>query len=237
MVIQTILIIKQNQKSLCDLKLFLKTQGYAILEVHSGKKSLKQSYENHPDLILLEDVLPGSLSSLQTCQRLREYTDTPIIVLGSPNQTAEMADFFQAGASDYIRPPLEEEELLARIQRCMTHTFSSSSFQSQKEITGYQDHYLEINLPQKYITVNGERVSLTKTEFKLLSCLIKQQANIVPHHQLMREVWGEVHENNRLLALYIHYLRDKIQDHSPDHQYIRTEWGEGYMFLPYSPAT
>jgi two-component system KDP operon response regulator KdpE len=164
----------------------------------------------------------------QTCQRLREISKVPIIILTAKVEEDDVIRGFLLGADDYVKKPFALKELemrvLALLRRAGTEKRMPDVF--------YDDGTLRIGLEQQQVFRQGQVVHLTSTEFRLLSYLVRHPNRIVPHQELIAEIWGPTYNDAKdSLSLYIHYLREKLEEPGA-HQYIRTKWGTGYWFEP-----
>jgi two-component system KDP operon response regulator KdpE len=198
---------------------------------YSGPEGLKKAYEVHPDLIILDIMMPG-MNGFDVCVRLREITNVPVLMLTARNSENDMLRGFNVGVDDFMKKPFNKNELIARVRallrRSSHHNRASSSY-----ILSYADPILEIDLDSQNVKLHGEVVELSRREFELLACLVREQGKIISRRELARELWGEpVSCSMTNSSLYIYYLRKKLQDGQHGHQYIRTLWGRGYWFEP-----
>jgi len=162
------------------------------------------------------------------CQRLRHMCDTPIIMLTAKTSQADILKGFSLGADDYLTKPCSFDELKARILTVLRRARASSNNAWRD---AYDDGNLHIDLRDGTVTRRGELLYLTPTESRLLMCLVSQKGQIVPHRELLINVWGpEYAEEVGYLSVYIRYLRRKIEDNPAKPIYIRTRWGRGYCF-------
>lgn len=197
----------------------------------SGKEGLKKAYEIHPDLIVLDVMMPG-MNGFDACTRLREMASTPILMLTARAAPADMLHGFNVGVDDYLRKPFNKDELIARIHALLRRSNNHNGHASS-DFTRYEDELFEINLDTQVVKLEGKTVQLSQMEYSLLACLVRNMGKIVPHRQLLQEVWGSTYGDlSSTLTLYIFYLRKKLEDNKHGHQYIHTQWGRGYWFLP-----
>lgn len=224
-----ILIIDDDPNIAKLLKAILQPYGYVIYQACDGKEGLKIAYQCHPALIILDVIMPG-LDGWDTCARLRELTDVPILMLTACTAEVDMLHGFEVGADDYLKKPFSKSEVEVRVRALLRrHT----NHKRVSEISHYADRRLSINLETQTIDLEGNAIDLSVTEFSLLACLVRNMGTIVPHRQLLREVWG--YENGHTpstLTFYIHSLRKKLKNPHLDHEYLHTQWGRGYSFVP-----
>lgn len=225
-----ILVIDDDPDIAELLATILKPQGFTVYHACNGIEGLKKAYELHPDLIILDIMMPYA-DGWNVCTRLRELTDVPILMLTARTTEADVVRGFASGADDYMKKPFGKAELVARLQallrRKTTHNKGSSL-----GVSHYTDRLLHINLETQVVELNGAVLDLSTTEYSLLACLVRNMGRTVTHRQLLREVWGSEYGELSALTLYIYYLRKKIEDSRHNHQYIHTQWGRGYCFMP-----
>jgi DNA-binding response OmpR family regulator len=224
---EKVLVIDNDPGLLTLLKLGLERDGFTVYTVASGQEGLRQAYEIHPDVIILDIMMPD-MDGWTTCQRLRNICDTPIIMLTAKTSQMDVLKGLSLGADDYLAKPCSLDELKARIRTVLRRTGGRKSESWQLV---YDDGNLRIDLRDGAVMLQGKIVDLTPTESRLLLYLVSQKGRIVPHKELLTSVWGpEYAKEVGYLSVYVRYLRRKIED-DPEHPaYIRTRWGVGYYF-------
>jgi DNA-binding response OmpR family regulator len=164
------------------------------------------------------------------CARLRELSDVPILMLTARSAEPDVLRGFGLGADDYMKKPFSKAELEARVRALLKR---KNNHNGSSNISHYTDKVLNINLETQIVELDGKVLDLSVTEFGLLACLVRNMGRTVTHSQLLREVWGCEYGNmSTTLTLYIHYLRKKLEDSKYGHEYIHTQWGRGYCFVP-----
>jgi len=208
----------------------LSHKGYEVIVAGDGMEALRMMFAHKPDLVLLDIVMPG-MDGWQTCRRIREVSDVPIVMLtGKQKSEADVVRGLDYGADDYLLKPIGRRELVARVQAMLRRSEMPSSAEEERELS-YTDEYLSVDIGERRITVNGERVKLTPTEFKLFAVLLENAGHIVTQRQLLEKVWGwEYIDDIDHLRIYIWHLRRKIEQDSAQPRYILTEAGVGYYF-------
>jgi two-component system KDP operon response regulator KdpE len=202
--------------------------GFEVLKAYSGQEGIRMTYTHHPDLIILDVMMP-EMSGWETCERLREMTDTPIIMATVRSSDDDKVRGFRLGVDDYVTKPYSLDELEMRIRAILKRT----QLREAEQPKIYDDGRLRIDLESRSVNVEGKRVHLTPTEFRLLRSLIQNLGQVMSHDQLLTEAWGPTYQGaTSSLALYIRYLREKLEEKPSDPYYIRTEWGVGYWFRP-----
>lgn len=209
----------------------LSPMDLTIYQAYSGLEGLKMSYEIHPDLVILDIMMPG-LSGFDVCARLREMSSVPILMLTAYSNEKEMLRGFAVGVDDFVRKPFNKNEFEARV-RALLRRSNDRKTDSVPYIHSYADTILTIDLSSQIVKINGDIIELTPREYNLLAYLVREQGKIVSKRELSREVWGDHTSSGSMnTSLYIFYLRKKIQDGMHGHQYIQTLWGRGYWFEP-----
>lgn len=226
---QTILVIDDDP----DLRLMLKAQlerrKHRVVVASSGRDGLQKAYQARPDLVILDIMMPG-MDGWEVCRRLRELSSVPIIMLTARNMQGDVVKGLESGADDYLVKPFSTVELDARIQAVLRRSGGSDGAGISRT-SFYSNGYLTIDFDRRIVKVENTSIDLTPTEFKLLSCLVRNEGRVLPHRYLLTEVWGpEYADEVDYVKLYIRYLRLKLEEDPSDPIYIQTEWGIGYRF-------
>jgi two-component system KDP operon response regulator KdpE len=221
-----ILVIDDDSALLKLVDLSLREHGYEVVIADNGATGLRQAFNLRPDIVLLDVMMP-TMDGWDTLARLRAMSDLPIIMLTGKDGAQDVVRGLDLGADDYVIKPFDISELAARISAILRRTESASSV----SVSPYSDAYLSIDYARRRVMIEGQPVSLTPKEFRLLLCLVRRAGRVVPHQVLLSEVWGpEYSDETQYLKLYIRYLREKIERDPSNPEYILTAWGEGYYF-------
>jgi DNA-binding response OmpR family regulator len=200
-----------------------------VYQAYSGEEGLKRAYDYHPDMIILDVMMPG-IDGFETCIHLRRITNIPILMLTARTSENDMIRGFNLGVDDFVRKPFRKDELEVRVRALLRRSDTMESSDSSR-IHSYTDPVLEVDLADETVKLRGEILDLSPREYELFSHLVREQGKIVSHRELVRDTWGEFQLNGTAItSLYICYLRKKIQDGQFGHEYIRTKWGRGYWF-------
>lgn len=219
-----VLIVDDDPAQIQMLKMFLVQQGYEIYTSLDGSEAVSLAAQIHPDIVLLDVCLPD-MDGYSVCQRMREFTSAPVIFLSVKSTEPDIVAGFKSGADDYLTKPVRLHEMALRIEARLR------SAAHLPQINIYRDKSLFVDLPRKRVMRNGSLVHLTPLEFKLLVCLVRHAGEVVSHKTILKEVWGHCYMDGVTnLSLYIHYLREKLEDDPENPIYIRSEWGSGYWF-------
>lgn len=205
----------------------LRMKGFEVIATPSGKAGIEAALRYQPDLILLDVMMP-EMDGWEVCRRLRAATDLPIIMLTAKDSRSEVIRGFELGVDDYVTKPFDLRELELRIRAVLKR------YQLNRDEM-YDDGVLRIDLRRQRVFLHDEPIHLTPTEFKLLRCLVQHAGAVVSHQKLLTDVWGADYVGATAnLALYIRYLREKLEPAPGNPRYIRTQWGEGYWFCSMS---
>ena len=215
---------------LCELiSLMLSQLNFEIETANNGIEGLKKAYSFKPDVVVLDVMMPD-MDGWQTCQRFREMTDVPIIMLTALGSQEEVIKGLNLGADDYLVKPITADELGARINAVLRRV-TRTELNGKKSNPIFSQDNLVVDLDKYAVTVDNVRVDLSPTEFKLLSVLVKYKGRVLPHEFLLTEVWGAEYVGEiDYLRLYVSYLRRKIEKDPSNPNFIHNEWGVGYRF-------
>lgn len=217
-----VLVVDDEKQIRRFLKISLETHGYQVHETASGQEALSKAAQLRPDLIILDLGLPD-LDGIQVLQQLREWTHTPVIVLSVRDADAEKVAALDAGADDYLTKPFSTNELLARLRVAMRHV------QPEANDPIFRSGPLQVDLARRLVTLDGQPVKLTPTEYALLRLLVQHAGKVLTHRQILREVWGATYvDETHYLRVYFAQLRQKLEENPALPKLILTEAGVGY---------
>jgi two-component system KDP operon response regulator KdpE len=224
-----ILVIDDDPAFVRMVKLALTQKGYEVLTAGSGGEGLRLLFAHRPDAVLLDVVMPG-MDGWQTCSRIRDVSDIPIIMLTAHEKAEDdVVRGLEHGADDYLIKPVGTKELVARVRAVMRRTESPSP-QGGGGVT-YSDDFLTVDIASRKVMVKGERVRLTPVEFRLLALLMQNAGHVLTHRQLLEKVWGWEYMNDLdYIRIYVWHLRHKIEPDPAKPKYVITEPGVGYYF-------
>jgi two-component system, OmpR family, KDP operon response regulator KdpE len=224
-----IIVVDNDSRQITLLRQILTQSGYEMLVANTGEKAIQSVAEEQPDLVILEIFLPGSMDGFELARRVREFSGIPLIILSSRNQTEDMLRGFEAGADDYITKPFNTKILLARLSAVLKRCQGAVMPFTQVEIVC--DH-LKINLPRRQVTIDGEEIYLTETEYNLLLELARHCNQVLLHEYLLTTVWGAKFRSEvDYLRSYVHVLRRKLEGNSAHPRLIISKSGVGYMLV------
>ena len=206
------------------LRVALKGEGFIVLEAASGRDALQALTLEKPDLVLLDLGLPD-MDGLDVLNQLREWSQVPVIILSVREQEVDKIAALNAGADDYLTKPFGMGELLARIRTVLRRQVSGAS-EPVFTLGG-----LTVDLANRMVTVDGQEVQLTPTEYDILRALVIPAGKVLTNRQLLRQVWGEGYDDLHILRVNISNLRHKIEQDPSRPTYIHTEAGVGYRLI------
>jgi two-component system KDP operon response regulator KdpE len=220
-----ILVIDDNSRDRRLLRDALEAEGYEVEEAAGGTEGLRALFTSRPDLVVL-DVLMPSMDGWTVCQRIREITDVPVIMLTALNQPEEEVKGLELGADDFVSKPLSPRQLVARVRAVLRRT--RAPIATQDDFV-YEDRALRIDVAHHQVWLEGEPVELSPTEFRLLVALAEGAGRVQPSASLLRQVWGpEYVDDVDFLRIYIWRLRKKLELDPEQPIRILTERGFGY---------
>ena len=204
------------------LRVALESAGYEVHEAETGQLGLQAAALLRPNVILLDLGLPD-LDGLEVLRRLREWSQTPVLVLTVREDEEDKVSALDAGADDYVTKPFSTAELLARLRAAQRRA------QPRDEIAIFTHGDLVVDLVARTVHRDGGEVKLTATEWALLALLIRHAGRILTHRQILREVWGpKAEEHREYLRVYFTHLRKKLERNPAQPEIILNEPGIGY---------
>mgnify|MGYP002967311719 CR=1 FL=1 len=197
------ILVVDDDKNICELlRLYLVKEGYNVTMVHDGGAALAEFDKLHPDLVLLDVMMPV-MDGWEVCRKLRAKDNTPIIMLTAKGETYDKVLGLELGADDYIVKPFAPAELLARVEGLLRHT--------GRRAATLRAFDAEVDPDNRTVTQNGRAVELTPREFTLLLVLVRARGQALYRDILYERVWGpDAEPNPRALDLHIHRLRKKL---------------------------
>jgi len=212
----------------------LTVSGYEVLVADNGKQAVEMARLHQPDLILLDICMPGELDGLDVCVHVRDFTQTPIIVLSAVSEEKQKVKALDLGADDYLTKPFSNDELQARVRACLRRVGAQeTNTDNEPGVLVSEDGYIHMDIPSRQVRVGSQEVRLTPTEFELLRQLMLYAGKVLTHRSLLRAVWGpEYGEEADYLRVYVRQLRLKVEAEPSRPKYILTEPGIGYVFRP-----
>lgn len=207
------------------LRISLEANNYRVYEAEHGAAALAQAALHRPDVIILDMNLPDMVG-VEVLRRLREWANTPVIMLSVRAADMDKVSALDAGADDYLTKPFSTVELLARLRVALRH----SQPDTPEPVLTIGD--VQIDLARRLVTRKGEAVKLTPTEYALLRLLVKHAGKVLTHRQILKEVWGPQYvDETHYLRVYFGQLRQKLEENPAMPRLIVTEPGVGYRLV------
>ena len=208
------------------LKIYLKPEGYELLTAQNGKEALELAKKERIDLILMDIMMP-QMDGIVATDKIREFSNVPIILLTAKSETEDVVLGLNVGADDYITKPFVPVEVLARVRSQLRR------YGMQKDPTPKGDQLtvggIVLNDLEKKVTVDGEPVSLTPIEYAILKLLLQNPNKVYSSKAIYRIVWDEEPMGNEgAVSVHIRHLREKIEIDPGNPRYIKVVWGQGY---------
>jgi two-component system KDP operon response regulator KdpE len=225
-----ILVIDDEPQILRAMRTILTEKGFRVTTAGRGEEGLALAATGEPDLIILDLGLPD-MEGVAVCTRVREWTQTPIIILSVRDSERDKVAALDAGADDYLTKPFGIEELLARVRVSLRHAASRKGTQGvQSKVV--KAGPIHIDLAWHIVKRGEEEVKLTGTEYKLLAYLASNRGRVLTHQSILANVWGqEDADHTEYLRVYMRQLRKKLELDPERPQFILTEPGIGYRFI------
>lgn len=224
----TVLVVDDNELDRKIARDTLQHAGFEVREAADGAAGMRALYDSHPDLVVL-DVLMPAMDGWTVCQRVRELSSVPIIMLTSLDREEEMVRGLDLGADDFLAKPISPMHLAARV-RAILRRAGEQPVEPHPGLV-YQDEALSIDVATHTVTLNGEPVELTPTEFRLLVALAESAGRVQATSTLLSRIWGpEYLDDVDFLRVYVWRLRKKLESRERPQRWIHTERGFGYRF-------
>ena len=223
----SVLVVDDDAHMLPMMQRILELEGYRVLKVSDGKAAIDMLVEETSDLVLLDIMMP-TLDGYSVCRQIREFSQIPIIMVTAKGKDEEKIQGFDAGADDYVTKPFSAEELVARVRAVLRRT----KLRDERSEPAFQSDALVIDFAQHRVTLSGQEVNLTATEYQLVSYLARNAGQVLTSAQILEKVWGEDYfAEIHLLQVNIARLRKKMGDDPKAPRFITTRTGIGYMLL------
>lgn len=227
---KTILVVDDEPRYVSLVEINLTTDGYQVRTASDGQQAVDSVAEDQPDLLLLDIMMPV-MDGFTACERIREFSSVPIIILTAKGEERDRVRGLDAGADDYIVKPFSAQELLARVRAVLRRAEREALDGFHQPI--FQHHELEIDLAKALVSVKGKEIQLTATEYRLLQTLATNMGQVLSAEELLTMVWGpEYKDDKEILWVCLSRLRQKIEPDPKNPIHIVTRQGIGYLMPP-----
>lgn len=226
----TMILVVEDEKPIRNfIRISLDTQGYRVIESSTGNEAMALTMSYNPELIILDLGLPD-IDGIEIIRKIREFKDTPIIIVSARGQDRDKIDALDLGADDYLSKPFSMGELLARVRVLLRRVGKNK--ESSEIVSNYNVDGLEVDLEKRRIMIQGEEVHFTPIEFKIFALLVKHAGKVLTHNYIIKEVWGGViGGENQSLRVFMANIRRKIEKEPANPRFLLTEVGVGYRLV------
>jgi len=234
-----ILIIEDEANIIQVIRLYLEQAGYNVISASDGIAGLELHAREHPELVILDLMLPG-LEGMEVCRRIRNWANTPILMLTARQGEEDRIQGLESGADDYLIKPFSPRELVSRVKAILRRSAVSMTDldkparedQAAKDTEELRFGALVITIPARKVIANGQTITLTAKEFDLLVALASAPDRVFTRETLLNQVWGYTYlGDGRTVDVHIGTVRKKLESIPGIPHHIQTVWGVGYKFV------
>ena len=221
-----ILVCDDEKDIVSALRIYLVAEGYQVFEAYNGKEALKMLEKNEIHLVLMDIMMP-QMDGIEAMVKLRERSNVPVILLTAKSEDTDKVLGLTIGADDYITKPFNPVELQARVKSQLRRYMQLGGGNVKKEVLTIGG--IELDDRTKEVTLDGEKVSLTRTEYDILKLLLENQGKVFSPQQIYETVWKDnPYGAENTVAVHIRHLREKIEYNPAEPRYLKAIWGRGY---------
>jgi two-component system alkaline phosphatase synthesis response regulator PhoP len=228
----TVLVVDDERNLLDLVEGYLKTEGFTVATAMDGPSAVETARQIRPDLIVLDVMLPG-FDGVEVCRRIRQFSDTYVLMLTARGEEMDKVVGLAVGADDYVTKPFSPRELVARVKAMLRRPRSGGAEQDELPPT-HRFGDLTIDEAKHEVAVGGATVPLTAREFALLASLAAQPGRVFTRAQLLERVWGTEYYDEHVVDVHVANLRHKLEDDPAHPTYVETVRGVGYRFAAQS---
>ena len=221
-----ILICDDEKDIVSALKIYLTSDGYQVLEAYNGKEAIEIVEQNEVHLVLMDIMMPV-MDGIQAMVKIREISNVPVILLTAKSEDTDKILGLTVGADDYVTKPFNPVELQARVKSQLRRYMQLGS--GSKNIGKSRMGGIELDDKAKEVTLDGEKVNLTRTEYDILKLLMEHPGEVFSPNQIYEKVWKDnPYGTENTVAVHIRHLREKIEYNPQEPRYLKVVWGRGY---------
>jgi len=222
----TVLIVDDEAPMRQSMQYLLEREGYRVVAAENGTVALQAAAQKHPDLVILDIMLPD-IDGLEITRRMRQETGIPILMVSARGDEIDKVVGLEVGADDYLVKPIGPREFIARVRAALRR--GSRARPSHRLEAGA----VVIDLARRSVTVRGQAVDMPRKEFELLRVLAEHSGQVVPRQELLEAVWGEdFYGEEKTLDVHVSRLRQRLEEDPDSPRLIQTVRGVGYVFAP-----
>ena len=223
-----VLVVDDEKLIVKGIRFSLEQDGMEVECAYDGEEALRLATENAYDMILLDLMLP-KMDGFEVCQRIREFSNVPIVMLTAKGDDMDKILGLEYGADDYITKPFNILEVKARIKAIMRRTGVKETAPAKEQVIESGD--LKLDLDSRRLFILGREVNLTAREFELLELFVTNPNKVFSREKLLQLVWGADYPGDvRTVDVHVRRLREKIEANPSEPKYVHTKWGVGYYF-------
>lgn len=224
-----VLVVDDDKEIVKAIEIYLSKEGYNILKAYNGKQALEILKENKDIHLIILDIMMPEMDGIETANTIRKDSAIPIIMLSAKSEDYDKIEGLNCGADDYVTKPFNPLELIARVNSQIRRYTHLGSIAQKDEKNVYHSGGLYINDETKIVTVDGNEVKLTPTEYNILKFLTKNKGNVYSIEKIYRNVWEEeCYGAENIIAVHIRHIREKIEINPREPKYLKVIWGIGY---------
>lgn len=224
-----ILVVDDDKEIVKAIEIYLSKEGYNILKAYNGKQALEILKENKDIHLIILDIMMPEMDGIETANTIRKDSAIPIIMLSAKSEDYDKIEGLNCGADDYVTKPFNPLELIARVNSQIRRYTHLGSIAQKDEKNVYHSGGLYINDETKIVTVDGNEVKLTPTEYNILKFLTKNKGIVYSIEQIYKNVWEEeCYGAENIIAVHIRHIREKIEINPREPKYLKVIWGIGY---------
>lgn len=226
-----ILICDDEKDIVSALEIYLKSEGYETVSVYDGQSALNTIEEQEIHLVLMDIMMPG-MDGITALTNLRKTSNVPVIMLTAKSEDTDKILGLNIGADDYITKPFNPVEVLARVRSQLRRYMQLGGSGTEKKNDVYVIGAIELNDVSKEVTVDGDRVALTPTEYEILKLFMKNPDVVMSPKDIYRKVWNDApYGAESTVAVHIRHLREKIEINPAEPKYLKVVWAQGYKIV------
>ena len=224
-----VLVVDDDKEIVKAIEIYLNKEGYNILKAYNGKQALEILKENKDIHLIILDIMMPEMDGIETANTIRKDSAIPIIMLSAKSEDYDKIEGLNCGADDYVTKPFNPLELIARVNSQIRRYTHLGSIAQKDEKNVYHSGGLYINDETKIVTVDGNEVKLTPTEYNILKFLTKNKGIVYSIEQIYKNVWEEeCYGAENIIAVHIRHRREKIEINPREPKYLKVIWGIGY---------
>lgn len=221
-----ILICDDDRDIVNALKIFLYHLNYELVTAYNGREAVEILREQEIHLVLMDIMMP-EMDGIQALEKIREFSNVPILFLTAKGENADKVMGLNVGADDYITKPFQPEEVAARVRSHLRRYMQLGSGEKKQDMVRVGG--IELDDKEKQVTIDGAEVSLTPTEFEILKLLMLSPGQVFSPKEIYRRIWNDLpYGSENTVAVHIRHLREKVEINPAEPRYLKVVWGQGY---------